>query len=115
MQHVSKVSIKLRSTGLNKKKSRFKDVEVGPSPVKGDSSAALVIEFSDFQCPYCRRFTQYLKKAFDQSHVDHPFSVAFKHFPLSSQCIPILLHLHLVFVRPWLYLCSRTRPILGYA
>ena len=71
-----------------KEKPTFKEVEVGLSPIKGDSSAAVVIEFSDFQCPYCRRFTQYLKKAFDQSHVDYPFSVAFKHFPLSSQCNP---------------------------
>ena len=66
----------------------FQKVELGQSPIKGESSAALVIEFSDFQCPYCKRFTKYLKEAYEQSHIDRPFSVAFKHFPLSSQCNP---------------------------
>lgn len=65
----------------------FHPVEVGQAPVKGEASAALVIEFSDFQCPFCRRFTGDLSKAFESAE-DHAFSYAFKHFPLSSQCNP---------------------------
>ena len=70
------------------KKPDFKEVVLDQAPVKGDSSAALIIEFSDFQCPFCKRFTKNLKSVFEASHMTHPFSYAFKHFPLSSQCNP---------------------------
>ena len=66
----------------------FHEISLGDSPVRGDSSAALIVEFSDFQCPFCKRFTQYLKTAYEESLTERPFSYAFKHFPLSTQCNP---------------------------
>lgn len=33
------------------------DIEIGASPVRGNRSAAnILVEFTDFQCPYCSRF-----------------------------------------------------------
>ena len=62
-------------------------LQVGEAPQRGELSAAVVIEFSDFQCPYCKRFMENLKQA-RLSAGDHSFSYAFKHFPLSTQCNP---------------------------
>jgi len=75
---------------MKKRKARipvFVPITRGEAPVRGVSARALIIEFSDFQCPYCRRFSRYLKEAFDSAG-DQPFSYAFRHFPLSSQCNP---------------------------
>jgi len=57
------------------------DVEVGQSPVFGKKDAPItVVEFSDFQCPFCSRaadtVTQ-LKKKYGSK-----VKIAFKHFPL---------------------------------
>lgn len=36
--------------------SKVHDIPVGNSPVKGNMSAPVtIVEFSDFQCPYCSR------------------------------------------------------------
>lgn len=62
-------------------------VTLGQAPIRGPRGQSMIIEFSDFQCPFCRRFTGYLKKAFE-SPEGQPFSYAFRHFPLSSECNP---------------------------
>ena len=66
----------------------YHEINIGDTPVRGDSSAALIVEFSDFQCPFCKRFTKSLKQAYTESLAERPFSYAFKHFPLSSRCNP---------------------------
>ncbi len=56
-------------------------MEVGSSPVKGPEGAKVtIIEFSDFQCPYCQRG----KDTMDQILKAYPndVKVAFKHLPL---------------------------------
>jgi len=84
-----KAQYKIAKHKLQKaQKPTYQEVELGQSPVRGENSAALIIEFSDFQCPFCKRFTKNLKKAFEGAHTHHPFSYAFKHYPLSSQCNP---------------------------
>ncbi len=52
---------------------------------RGDPNATVkVIEFSDFQCPYCRRHVQQTQPALDEQYVETgKVQWVFKHFPLS--------------------------------
>ena len=64
-------------------------IEIGKSPVKGPANAKVtIIEFSDFQCPYCKRG----KDTIDQVLAVYPQDVklAFKHLPLDfhPQALP---------------------------
>lgn len=57
-------------------------MDIGKSPVKGPASAKVTIfEFSDFQCPYCKRG----RDTMDEMLKAYPndVKVVFKHFPLS--------------------------------
>jgi protein-disulfide isomerase len=57
-------------------------IDVGPSPIFGKAEAPIaIVEYSDFQCPYCARVTPLLKEL----HKKYPDKVklVFKHFPLS--------------------------------
>ena len=58
------------------------DVKLGEGPLLGKKSAPVtVVEFSDFQCPYCAKGSQIihdLKKKYGNK-----IKVAFKNFPLS--------------------------------
>ena len=54
----------------------------GDSPAKGSAKAAIsIVEFSDFECPYCSRVGGPLKKL--QAKYPDEISVTFKQFPLS--------------------------------
>ena len=59
------------------------EVDITGAPLKGDAKAPVVIvEFSDFQCPFCARgvgIINQLKKKYGKK-----VSVAFKNFPLPS-------------------------------
>jgi protein-disulfide isomerase len=56
-------------------------IDISGSPVKGTENAKVtIVEFSDFQCPYCRRgyeTMEQLEKAYPKD-----VKVVFKHFPL---------------------------------
>jgi protein-disulfide isomerase len=57
-------------------------VDVGKSPVKGPASAKVtIVEFSDFQCPYCEKG----KNIMDQVSKAYPndVKIAFKNLPLA--------------------------------
>jgi protein-disulfide isomerase len=57
-------------------------IDTGKSPVKGPASAKVtIVEFSDFQCPYCRKG----RDTMDEMLKAYPndVKVVFKHFPLS--------------------------------
>ncbi len=57
------------------------DVEVGDSPSKGRSDAAItIVEFSDFQCPFCSRGADIMKEV--QNKYGNKVRVVFKNFPL---------------------------------
>lgn len=61
---------------------KVNDIQVGDSPVKGDKNAKImIVEWSDFQCPYCSRIGGPLKELIAK----YPKQVAmsFKQFPLS--------------------------------
>lgn len=54
------------------------------SYVKGDVGAPLIlIEFADFQCPFCGRFARHTAPVIDEEYVKTgKVSMVFKHFPL---------------------------------
>lgn len=56
-------------------------VKVGSSPSFGDKDAKVtIIEFSDFQCPYCAQGAEILKKI--KKKYGNKVQIAFKNFPL---------------------------------
>ncbi|MFL5347990.1 MAG: DsbA family protein [Hyalangium sp.] len=64
-------------------------IEVGKAPVKGPANAPVtIVEFSDFECPFCGRVTPTLKQLEDE--YKGKIKIAFKHQPL-----PFHSHAHL--------------------
>jgi len=58
-------------------------VSVDGHPVQGPSTARVtIVEFSDFQCPYCLRATQVLKQI--QERYQDQVRIVFRHFPLPT-------------------------------
>jgi len=66
---------------ISKPERPVKDVPVGDAPTMGGESAKVtIVEFSDFQCPYCKRgatIMNDLKKKYGKK-----VKIAFKQFPL---------------------------------
>jgi protein-disulfide isomerase len=57
-------------------------VEIGPSPVKGPNSAPIkIVEWSDFQCPFCSRASPTLAQI--EREYGDKVQIAFKHMPLA--------------------------------
>lgn len=58
------------------------DVEVGDAPIKGsDDAIVTIVEWSDFQCPFCNRVTPTLEQI--EKEYGDKVRIAFKHMPLS--------------------------------
>ena len=58
------------------------DIHVGAAPFKGGADAKVtVVEFSDFQCQYCREGAQRLKEL--NQKYGNKIKIVFKNFPLS--------------------------------
>jgi len=58
-------------------------IDIAGSPFLGKADAPVVIvEWSDFQCPYCARATPPLKEV-QKKYGDDKVKLVFKHFPLS--------------------------------
>jgi protein-disulfide isomerase len=56
-------------------------LDVGKAPVRGPANAKVtIIEFSDFQCPYCRRGFETMEEIMKAYPND--VKIAFKHYPL---------------------------------
>ncbi len=60
------------------------DIEIGDAYFKGDKKAKVtIIEFSEFQCPYCGRFVTQTMPQIMEEYVDKgKVKLAFKHLPL---------------------------------
>ncbi len=61
------------------------DVSVDDDPVKGDKNAKVtLVEFSDFQCPFCERFYSEAYKSIVKDYVDTgKVKIVFRDYPLS--------------------------------
>jgi protein-disulfide isomerase len=58
------------------------DVALDAAPIRGSRDAAvLIIEFADYQCPFCQQMEPRLKKL--QAELGNNMALAFKDFPLS--------------------------------
>lgn len=56
-------------------------MEIGKSPVKGPANAKVtIVEFSDFQCPYCKRGHDTMEEVLKAYPKD--VKLTFKHYPL---------------------------------
>ncbi|MEK7497584.1 MAG: thioredoxin domain-containing protein [Patescibacteria group bacterium] len=62
------------------------NVNIGDSSSKGDSNAKVVlVEFSDFQCPFCARFYSETLGQIQKDYIDTgKVRLVYKHFPLIS-------------------------------
>lgn len=60
------------------------DVKIGDSPVKGDANAKVtIIEFSDFECPFCGRYFAQTLPDITKTYIDTgKVKYAFRNFPL---------------------------------
>ncbi len=60
-------------------------IDNGHLPMLGKTGAAVtIVEFSDFECPYCRRFYQDAYKQLKKEYVDSGKTVFYyRHFPLN--------------------------------
>jgi protein-disulfide isomerase len=62
--------------------SKVYDIPVGNSPVKGNMNAPVtIVEFSDFECPYCAKLQPTLKEVLKTYPMD--VRLVYKDFPLS--------------------------------
>lgn len=61
-------------------------VELGASPVRGDPAASLfLVEFSDYQCPFCRRHAQQVLPELLRNYIDTgKVKYVMKEFPIPS-------------------------------
>lgn len=61
-------------------------VEIGDAPVKGSSDAPItMIEYSDFECPFCGRFFSQTFPTIQSEYIDTgKVRFVYKHFPLRS-------------------------------
>ncbi len=58
-------------------------IDIAGSPILGSPDAPVtIVEWSDFQCPYCARATPPLKEV-QKKYGDDKVKLVFKHFPLS--------------------------------
>jgi protein-disulfide isomerase len=66
--------------------SQIFQVSLDDDPVKGDPNAPVtVVEFSDFQCPFCARFFIQTLPALQENYIDTgKIKLVYKDFPLDS-------------------------------
>ncbi len=63
---------------------QFVDVTVGKLPVLGETNAPVtIVEFSDFQCPFCRTFFEDAYAQIKKEYIDTgKVQLSYRHFPL---------------------------------
>lgn len=82
IQRQNRPSIANRTQRPSENPNKIYDLPIAHSPVKGNKNAAVtIIEFSDYQCPYCRKFHPELNKVLAAYPNDVKYIL--KHFPLN--------------------------------
>jgi protein-disulfide isomerase len=57
----------------------------GQDHIRGNADAPIkVIEFSDFECPFCKRFQPTMKQLMDEYGKDGKVALVYRHFPLDD-------------------------------
>ena len=71
------------------------DLDVGDAPTKGkDNAPVTIIEFSDFECPFCEKFYSQTLSQIEREYIDTgKVRLAYKHLPLPfhPQAMPAAL------------------------
>ena len=63
--------------------NKVHEIPIADSPIKGDKKAKVaIVEFSDFQCPFCARSAAFTKEVTDAFPKD--VKVVYKHLPLTQ-------------------------------
>jgi protein-disulfide isomerase len=62
------------------------DLAIEGAPTRGRADAAVtIVEFSDFECPFCGRFTRETRAQLERDYVDTgKVRMVFRHFPLAN-------------------------------
>jgi len=80
----STVEVAANPTAAPTAEPKVVDVPVADAPTKGPANAKVtIVEFSDFECPYCQRFVQQTMPSILQNYGDKVL-FAFRSFPLTS-------------------------------
>jgi len=81
-----KVDLTNQDSNQNSNNAPVTQIEIGASYVKGNKDAPItIIEFSDFQCPFCERFYSDTLPQIIKNYVDTgKAKFVYKHFPLVS-------------------------------
>lgn len=59
--------------------------DVSDAVFEGPADAKVIVaEFSDFQCPFCKRFTEETLPALKQTFLSQGVSIAFLHYPITQ-------------------------------
>ncbi|HEY4717202.1 MAG TPA: thioredoxin domain-containing protein [bacterium] len=70
-------------------KAKGYEMHIDDSVSRGLSDAAVtIVEFSDFECPFCREANAVMEKIFDE--YSPRIKTVFKNFPLDSSCNPFV-------------------------
>jgi protein-disulfide isomerase len=68
------------------------EISLAGAPIRGSESAAVtVVEFSDFQCPFCKRVTPTLDQILNE--YGGRVRIAFKHLPLDIHPMAMAAHI----------------------
>ncbi len=61
-------------------------VDNGKLPILGDENAKVtIVEFSDFQCPFCKRYIDETHEQIKEKYIDTgKVKIAYRHYPLTS-------------------------------
>lgn len=72
-----------------------KDLKMGHFPVKGNENAPVtIVEFSDFECPFCGRFYEETLPQIQKEYIDTgKVKLYYRHYPLSfhPKAVPLAL------------------------
>ena len=81
---------RLQNRGLKPESTTVVQIDLTDTPTRGPQDAPItVVEFSDFQCPYCRL----LKDSMDEAAKQHGnVKLAFIQFPMDQACNPLIQH-----------------------